>query len=212
MAIEIIPAVLEHSVEDVRAQLERLSATGGVVQIDLVGKNFLSGEEALPLWEEFDFECDVMLANPAVEVGSLVALGCSRIVVHANGSTAHEALTSLQHLRGGTFATEVGVAIGSTDTPLTLQPFEGLYDYVQVMGIEVIGAQGQPFDARAIELVRALHEVHPSLPIQVDGGVDASNIRTLVDAGAARLVCGHAIFKEADAAGALEVLRRIANE
>jgi ribulose-phosphate 3-epimerase len=78
------------------------------------------------------------------------------------------------------------------------------------MGIEHEGQQGQPADPRAVELVRALREAHPDLPIQVDGGVNAEHIPALVEAGASRLVAGSAVFGVDNPAAALKELGTIA--
>jgi ribulose-phosphate 3-epimerase len=140
----------------------------------------------------------------------MVGLGAARIIVHAAGGEAHEALKALQAYRAGDFAVEAGIALRSSDTPEALEGFEGLYDYVQVMGIEHEGQQGQPADPRAVELVRALREAHPDLPIQVDGGVNAEHIPALVEAGASRLVAGSAVFGVDNPAAALKELGTIA--
>lgn len=192
MAVDIVPALLVRSKRDLEAGLERLRGVSSWVQVDLVNTNYLESEENFPLWEEFNFEVDLMLPNQLQVTQNMVQLGAARIVVHASGGEAHEALEALQVYRTGDFAVEVGVALRSVDTPEALQEFAGLYDYVQVMGIAVEGSQGQPPDERAISLVRALREAHPSMLIQVDGAV-APRVKELVEAGASRLVVGSAI-------------------
>lgn len=209
--IDIVPAVLEHSVEGLRTGLERLRGAASLVQIDIVGKNFLADEDSLPLWDEFDFEFDLMLPHPDVEVEGCIALGASRLVVHAREKGAREALLLLQHLRGGSFSTQVGVALAVDETPRTLEAFEGLYDYVQVMGIAHEGNQGQAFDERASELVRSLRTQSPALFIQVDGGVDHANAAALMRAGASRLVVGHVIADAVDPRQEIEALRALVN-
>lgn len=211
MAIEIIPAILPKTFNELEMRLGQLRGAQGVVQIDLVGTNILAGEEVLPLWEEFDFEIDSMLADPAAEISSYIALGASRIVVHADASRAHGALESVQHLRGGSFATEIGVALQVTDTVDMLQPFAGLYDYVQVMGIAQVGSQGQPFDERAVSLVQSLRSHDEHLVIQIDGGIELTEVERLVQAGAQRLVVGHAIVRAEDPLRALAMFRDKAN-
>lgn len=191
--IAIIPAILPKSFEELAEGLARLSGVAPLIQIDLVGKNVLAGQETIPMWEEFDFEADIMLPNPQQEVRHCIDLGFSKIVVHAGAPGAKEALTMLQETREGNFATQAGVALQSTDSPEMLLEFAGLYDYVQVMGIENIGSQGQPFDPRVVELVKNLRAQFPELVIQVDGAV-TPHVRELVHAGANRLVVGSAIM------------------
>lgn len=192
--VEIVPAILPKSFEELEQGLARLSGVAPLIQIDLVGENVLSGQETIPLWEEFDFEADSMLPNPVAEVRYCIDLGFSRIVVHADALGAKEAMTMLQETREGDFAIQVGVALQSADSPEELTEFVGLFDYVQVMGIAHIGSQGQPFDPRAIALIKELRVQFPELIIQVDGAV-APHVRELVAAGANRLVIGSAIMR-----------------
>jgi len=192
MAIDIIPALLVGSKRYLEEGLERLRGISSWVQVDVVGSNYLEGEENFPLWEEFNFEADLMVSDQLEVAEAMVQLGAARIVVHAAGGQALEALQALQAYRAGDFAVEVGIALSSADAPEKIKEFEGLYDYVQVMGIAVVGSQGQPPDERAIALVRSLREAHPSMLIQVDGAV-APRVKELAQAGASRLVVGGAI-------------------
>ncbi|MBP9711315.1 MAG: hypothetical protein KBD50_03620 [Candidatus Pacebacteria bacterium] len=190
---EIIPAILPKSYRGLEEGLVRLQHVAPLVQIDLVDTNVLAGREAPPLWEEFDFEFDIMLPNPAAEVEGCVALGASRIIVHAHTGSALEAVQFLQQYRNGDFPILVGIALSSTGKPEELKPFEGLYDYVQVMGIAHIGKQGEPFDSRVLETIKTLRAAYPELVIQVDGAA-ATHPKELVEAGANRLVVGSAII------------------
>lgn len=192
MAIDVIPALLVRSKRDLENGLEILRGVSSWVQVDFVGANYLAGEESFPLWEEFNFEVDLMVDNQLQTAQEMVELGAARVVVHVARGKAREALEMLQVYRTGDFAIEVGAALQSTDTPDVLKEYEGLYDYVQVMGIAQEGSQGQPADERAVELVRALRAQYPSLCIQVDGAV-APRAKELVEAGASRLVVGGAI-------------------
>jgi ribulose-phosphate 3-epimerase len=65
------------------------------------------------------------------------------------------------------------------------------------MGIDTIGFQHQPFDAKVIDKIKEVRAAYPEIPISVDGGVSLENGSALLEAGANRLVVGSAIF-EAD--------------
>jgi ribulose-phosphate 3-epimerase len=61
------------------------------------------------------------------------------------------------------------------------------------------GYSGQEFMPDALERVAALREALPEeIYIQVDGGIDIDNVRSIYDAGAALLVAGSAIFARED--------------
>ncbi len=210
--IELIPAILTKDFVELGRQLEHLRGVAPLVQIDLVGTNILEGHTAMPLWEEFDFEFDSMLPDPRAAMQSCIDLGASRIVVHTAAEGARAAVEFLQPMREGEFAVAVGVALRAHSAPEELERFAGLYDYVQVMGIDHEGKQGQPPDPhhRELQLIRQLRSQFPDLIIQVDGAV-APHIRELAQAGASRLVVGSAIVGADNPAAVYKTLYTEAN-
>lgn len=167
----------------------------------------MAGQESIPLWEEFEFEADIMLLHPSRELHAVLDAGPSRVVIHANAPDAQEALDMLQETREGDFKIEVGLALASHDTIDALKPFENLFDYVQVMGIDHIGAQGEPADPhhKEIELIKSLRAAYPDLLIQVDGAAGA-HPRELVLAGANRLIVGSRVINAADPGAELKAI------
>ena len=206
--INIIPAVLPKNLAELEEGLRVLKGLSPLVQVDVIADIF-AGQESLPLWEEFDFEFDLFV-EPAPFVTRALELGASRIIVHARFASAREALERLQNSRGGEYPVLVGVALRSIDTLAALEPFAGLYDFVQVMGISNEGQQGQDFDPHALGLVRALRAADPQLPLQVDGHA-AGHERELVEAGATRLIVGSAILDADDPRAAYKEIYNRAN-
>jgi ribulose-phosphate 3-epimerase len=86
-------------------------------------------------------------------------------------------------------------------------------DYVLVMSVNP-GFGGQAFIPHSIEKVRRVREVlhrnGSAAPIEIDGGIDATNIAQVVGAGATIIVAGQAIFGRADAERATRELRAAA--
>lgn len=210
--MQVIPAILPQTFSDLQTKLGVVRNVAPAVQVDIVdgvfaptktwpyngGDEFekiVAQDEGLPFWKDFDFQFDLMIANPKVEALRFVEAGAAGIVIHAAASGARGALEALQESRESTL---VGVAFLPGADVKDLKIFEGLHDFVQVMGIAEVGAQGRPFDERALALITALRAAYPAMLIQVDGGVSLSNAGTLVQAGANRLVVGSAIFKAED--------------
>lgn len=219
--IEIIPAVLPKSWQDLQDQLSRLKGVTRHVQIDVVDGHFAKGktwpykdpdsfativeqEHGLPLWEELDFEFDLMVENPLEVCEQYVHAGASRIIIHARSTNALGALRKLIDLSedSGSFTVQVGVALGCLESPDLLEQFDDQFDFVQVMGIEKIGKQGEPLSQKALYLLERLRHRYPVLPLQVDGGVRIENAKSLVVVGASRLVSGSAIVGADDPAAA----------
>jgi ribulose-phosphate 3-epimerase len=142
-----------------------------------------------------------------------VQAGASRVVVHAESPDAEAALHALQDARMlASLPTTVGVALSCSASASALDAYSGLYDFVQVMGIEHIGKQGEPFDERALMLVQEIRELYPDTHVQVDGGVRAENAAAIVAAGATSLVVGSAVFNAADPHAAIAALMSTANK
>ncbi len=219
----IIPAILPQSLEELGEKLSDIRGIASLVQIDIVDGRFapdttwpcrtslelgaLSLEEKIqfPFADEFEFEMDLMVEEPLEMAERFIAAGAKRVLIHADALGALEAATRLNLV-----GCELGVALPCAGTMELLDGFTR-YDYVQVMGIEKIGFQGQPFDERAVHLVRGMREKFPGLTIQVDGGVNEETIPALVRAGATRLVVGSRIWQSAEPKGEIEKLRMLAN-
>lgn len=231
--IEIIPAVLPQSLEDLETHLSAVQSAARHVQVDIVDGHYARGktwpyrdrhsfqrivqeEHGLPFWDKLDYEFDLMINDPALHVMDYVHAGASRVVIHAASTGAFEALQLLIELReeGGAFSIKAGIALGAHASPDDLEQFEAQFDFVQVMGIEKEGHQGEPFDPdkKALFLIERLHKRYPLLPIQVDGGVNQETIPQLVAAGATRLIVGSAIVKAEDPAAAYRELLTLANK
>ena len=209
--MEIIPAILPDSAEDLAERLAQLAQVPGVnfVQVDAVDGKFASpaswpykrGRVAqLPALSRYRYDADLMVADPAAEAERFVMLGASRITIHAEsaldlGQFLKELRRRLGHEKD--FAPDllsIGLAL-SLETPLaTIEPYIDEVDYVQLMGIKHIGKQRQPFEPRVLPRIEALHRKYPDLPIQIDGGVSLISAPLLVAAGATRLVVGSALF------------------
>ena len=73
------------------------------------------------------------------------------------------------------------------------------------------GFGGQKFIEATYDRVRALKaemvRQGVDIPIQVDGGVSASNAAALAEAGASILVAGSAVFKAEDPAAVIAAMR-----
>lgn len=102
-------------------------------------------------------------------------------------------------------ARKAGVKVGLSVRPATpvaeLERWLPEVDMVLIMSVEP-GFGGQSFMPIAVDKVRELRamadQVHPSLIIEVDGGISAGNAALLFDAGAEVLVAGSSVFGAKD--------------
>ena len=213
----IVPAILPTSREDLEGKLALLEGLVDTVQIDIVDGKFatpatwpyvnqsadfdswIKQGDALPYLGSFRYEMDLMVQNVEEVTGLWIAAGAQRIVVHAESTERlpdiiHDLEVKYGHAKDfvpGLLS--FGLSIGNeTD------PYMGDADFVQFMGIATIGRQGQPFDARVLEKVRAFRRKYPEMTIQVDGAVSLETAPRLLAAGVDRLVVGSDLWRARD--------------
>ncbi len=154
---------------------------------------------ALPL------DVHLMIEDAERYLDAFVDAGATSISVHV------EALRHLQravaHLRGRGIAP--GVALNPSTPIATLEEILPELDYVLVMSVNP-GFAGQKQLPPALDKLRRLREAVRarglSARLQVDGGVHAGNIRSVVEAGAEIVVVGAAAFADSDPEGAVRRL------
>lgn len=218
--IEIIPAILPADWAELTEKLELISGATRSVQIDVCDGRFVPSftwpyrkhddnfdrlvkqEEGLPGWESLNYEFDLMVNEPHDAVEDWIQAGASRLVLHAESKGFDRDL--LIELAG---RVELGLALNETTPIDTIGTYRENIQFIQLMGIDRIGYQSQPFDERVIGRVKEVRLKYPGLPISVDGGVTLENARSLIDAGCDRLVIGSSIFA---AENPIEAVRRFA--
>lgn len=230
--IEIIPAILPKSFEELEEKMSLVAGLVPMVQIDIADGHFvssktwpytsgaissadrdfaaiLSEQRDFPFVEELDFEVDLMVANPESVWRDWVHAGAKRIIIHAESVKGDilELFRSIQKeipSRESLLHVEIGVAINPDTSNDILAPLMDEIDFVQFMGIARIGFQGEKFDERVLSKISDLRTQFPNATISVDGGVTAETAPKLVSAGANRLAVGSAIFGGDNVAVALD--------
>ncbi|MEJ0002048.1 MAG: hypothetical protein WDN09_02620 [bacterium] len=225
---EITPAILPKDYDDLKNSISLVRGTVPLVQIDICdgifvknttwpfnGGSFdphftaiLNEQEGMPFWEDMDFELDLMVSDAIANFDVYTKLSPKQIVFHAEAvgdlSDFKDFLEGIDpYVRD---SIKIGVAFNTTTPIEDVAPLVPFVDYVQVMGIEQVGWQGQDFDERSIDQIKALKEKFPDLLISVDGSVNMETAPELVAAGAERLVVGSAIFNSGDIIGTIEEL------
>jgi ribulose-phosphate 3-epimerase len=232
----IVPAILPSSRRDLVTKLEALSGLVDEVQVDIVDGLFaspatwpydsgpselsrmLASGDLIPRSGECRIEIDLMAKNPEATVGAWIELGASRVTLHADSSEHIKHLlqslaTSYGHDKG--FATgllSIGIAINPGTDPEVLAPYLDQIDYVQFMGIKRVGRQGEPFDMSILKSIDLFRRRHPSVPVQVDGGVSLITAPRLLEIGVSRLVVGSALWKAPDLKEALHAFKVVTEE
>jgi ribulose-phosphate 3-epimerase len=175
----------------------------------------LEESEGLPFWDSLDYEVDLMVSKPEEVIDDWITAGARRLIVHIESTDKMQDIVDSINKRfafpedGTPRDIELGIAL-NVDTPISaITGYLEDIDFVQFMGIQTIGLQGQPFDERVLDKIREFHNAHPEIIISVDGGVNFETAPLLIEAGVKRLVSGSTIFDGDNIPNAIEHFKRI---
>jgi ribulose-phosphate 3-epimerase len=224
---DIVPAILEKDFGEIKNKLTFLRGKAKCVQLDFCDgvyvekqtwpfatggfedgdfQKIVNEEEGLPYWEDFDFEFDLMVSDAVENFDIYLKLGPKRMIFHLG---AERNLEEFEHFLEGLDmyirdSVEIGLAFKPSDDLSVVARLSHKVDFLQCMGIDKIGLQGQEFDKKTIENIKFLKNSLPGIVLMVDGGVNLENAQDLLDAGADRLTIGSGIWKSGDPIGALQ--------
>lgn len=154
-------------------------------------------------------DAHLMVDDPDTLLPPLAEAGVARAAVHVEACVhLHRTLSTIRQL-----GMERGVALNPASPVESLVEILPWLDFVLVMSVNP-GFGGQSFITESVAKVARLRAMlgGDTIDITVDGGVDASNARDLVVAGATTLVAGTSVFGAADRGQAVVALRRAAQE
>src|SRR3989344_5092921 len=102
---------------------------------------------------------------------------------------------------------KMGLGIKPSGDMQTLLQFLPQVDFVQFMGNNKVGYNQVELDEKVLPKIATFHKMHPSVPIQIDIGVNFDTASKLIAAGCTRLISGSAIFNSPNIAEAIERLK-----
>jgi ribulose-phosphate 3-epimerase len=139
-------------------------------------------------------DCHLMIDEPERHLTAIRTAGGDSVTVHYEVCLDPAATLALAREVG---FEGVGLAFNPETSVEEVAPASAGFDLVNCMSVHP-GFSGQAFLPESVERVRQLRQLLPSTHIQVDGGLDYDNIRSVYDAGADLLVAGNAIFGRED--------------
>jgi ribulose-phosphate 3-epimerase len=148
----------------------------------------------------------LMISDPDRFAEAFVNAGADMLSVHVEVLPhLHRTIAFIKGL-----GVKAGVVLNPSTPVVALEEIAGDVDFVLVMSVNP-GFGGQKFIPRSIHKVRAIRELLDragnAAPVEIDGGIDVSNIARVVEAGAEIVVAGSAIFNAPDPVAATRALK-----
>ncbi len=205
--MRIAPSVLSADFACLAEQLEIVDTAGAhQFHLDVMDGHYVDNltfgpmvVEAIRRSTALPLDVHLMIESADRWVHSFSEAGADMIAVHPEALYhLHRTIMEIKNL-----GKKAGIALNPSTPLVTLEEILPEVDYVIVMSVNP-GFGGQEFIRGSFDRVKKLRSLieDRELPIQIeiDGGIDASNVRQAVEAGVDVVVAGSAVFKAPDPA------------
>lgn len=211
--IQIAPSMLAADFLHLEKDVEMVNEYADLFHLDIMDGVFVPNlsygfpvVEAIASIAKKPLDVHLMIVNPENYVKRFAQVGAGMISFHLNATENPDAVLASIRESGA----KAGLVI-NPDIPVeSLFPHLKNCDYILLMSV-FAGFGGQKFIEETYQRVRTLKaEIERQglvIPIEVDGGVSASNAAALVEAGAEMLVAGSAVFKAVSPKEVIEAMR-----
>lgn len=212
--IDIAPSILAADFSRLGEQIAAVERGGAtILHVDVMDGHFVPNiTVGLPVVKSLvratrlPIDAHLMISEPGRYAEQFVKAGARMVSVHVEADVhLHRTLMSIKQA-----GAQAGIVLNPATPVLALEAAISYADYVLVMSVNP-GFGGQEFIPASIEKVRRLKrmidEQGLNTRIEIDGGIDLSNIERVVGAGVDIVVAGSAIFGAADAESAARELR-----
>ena len=214
MQLKIAPSILSADFSALGKDIQMLNSCADIIHLDIMDGTFVPNisfgfpiVEAVAGLAGIPMDAHFMVVHPEKWVERTAALGVQMMSFHleAVGDDAEAILEDIQ-----AHGMKAGLVINPDIEVERLYPYIGKADYFLIMSV-FAGFGGQSFIPASLEKISKLKSEldkrgNPA-PIEVDGGVNESNVAALAKAGASIIVAGSSVFKASDPAKTIERLR-----
>jgi ribulose-phosphate 3-epimerase len=212
--IEIAPSILSANFSCLGDEIRAVERGGaGILHVDVMDGHFVPNitvglpvVKSLAGFTRLPIDAHLMITDPGIYAPQFVEAGAQMVSVHVEADpNLHRTLTAIR--AGGA---QAGVVLNPATPISAIEEALQYVDYVLVMSVNP-GFGGQKFISPSLDKVRRLRQLinerQLNVRIEIDGGVDRTNIESVVAAGAEIIVAGSAIFATPDAEAAVRELR-----
>ena len=215
---KIAPSILAGDYAKMGDTVRLLGENGAdMVHCDVMDGNFVPPitfgaqmVKSIRPYTNLPLDCHLMVANPEKQIELFAAAGADVISVHVEACSG-ALLKTMKRIR------ELGVKAAAVVNPATaieeIFPAVEFADMLLVMSV-VPGWGGQKFIPESLKKIETLREFclkngKGELDIEVDGGINEGNVKSVISAGANVIVAGSAVFRSENMAETIARLRGV---
>ena len=209
----IAPSILSADFSRLGEEIAAVEAAGAdLIHVDVMDGHFVPNITIGPpvvgkirKTTKLPLDCHLMIENPEKYIKAFAQAGADWISVHVEACDLSKALPAIRKL-----GAKAGCVINPPTPVADLLPFVPLADYILVMTVNP-GFGGQKMIEDCLEKIVSIKSFMAqrklSIPIEVDGGINAETISTAAKTDVDIIVAGSAIFESNDYAKTIAALR-----
>ena len=201
--IQISPSILSADFSNLEKDIKKLETGGAdMIHVDVMDGHFVPNItigppviKALRNKTSLPFDVHLMISPVHKYIKDFANAGADIITIHPEATPNLQ--ESIDEIRS--FKKKVGISL-NPDTKIDIvEDYLDKVDLILIMSVYP-GFGGQKFISDVLEKIKSLKNLKDkkklNFDIEVDGGINFSNFKSVIDAGANVLVSGTTIFKE----------------
>ncbi len=212
--VKISPSILSADFSKLGEDIINVDKAGAdFIHIDVMDGNFVPNISfALPVIKsirnktEKVFDVHLMIENPSRYIDDFVEAGADIITIHYEAEKHIDRAIEYIKSKG----VKAGISLNPGTPTVVLKDIIEKLDLVLIMSVNP-GFGGQKFISYSLDKIKEVKEMslkrNKDLLIEVDGGVDKNNSKSIIEAGANVLVAGSAIFGDGKLKENIEAIR-----
>ena len=212
--IDIAPSILSANFSCLGDEIRAVERGGaGILHVDVMDGHFVPNitvglpvVKSLAGFTKLPIDAHLMISDPGTYAAQFVKAGAQMVSVHVEAdANLHRTLMAIRSA-----GAQAGVVLNPATPVSAIEEALNVVNYVLVMSVNP-GFGGQKFIPQSLDKVKRLRQLivdrQLDVRIEIDGGIDRTNIEAVVAAGAEMIVAGSAIFGTPDAEAAVKELR-----
>jgi len=187
----IVPAILEENLKDIQNKIDQVANHCEKIQIDVCDGVFVEEETYLDLGKirtlNSKIEYHFMVKNPLKFIDFPIKPTDS-VIIHVESSNVSEAIKAFMKK-----TKKVGVCKNPDTDMSEIEKYTDMINFVQFLTVYP-GKQGQELLEKPYHEAIEFKKKYPTIPVQLDGGINEENLKRIVEHKIYNLVMGSAVF------------------